>query len=253
MPKMSPEDEQVYNYQWRVAPYDTPEGRANAPQWLRDRFGEGAARPANSRRAAPQGPTQRFLSNWAPWGIGTFLLGIVMVIIAIVLHDHYALQNAACQSAFGELGQAFSGTTYYGCSTAATAEQAVGYLVFFGVAALLIGGGKMVMAIAGAALLSNEQGKPASGQAAAASARPATATTWPAADPRPVINGQPATNGQQAANGQPAAGVRPVAGVPPVVSSQGPRLFCTKCGTRGEPGDKFCGSCGAQISSATPV
>jgi hypothetical protein len=33
---MTGEEEELYNYQCGVAPYDTPEGRAAAPQWLKD-------------------------------------------------------------------------------------------------------------------------------------------------------------------------------------------------------------------------
>lgn len=35
MPKMTDQESELYNYQYQVAPYDTPEGRASAPQWLR--------------------------------------------------------------------------------------------------------------------------------------------------------------------------------------------------------------------------
>jgi hypothetical protein len=36
MARMPGEEEELQSYQRRVAPYDTPEGRAAAPQWLRD-------------------------------------------------------------------------------------------------------------------------------------------------------------------------------------------------------------------------
>lgn len=100
--------------------------------------------------ASSVSPARRFLSGWQPWGIGTFGLGIVLIIVAIVLHDHNAYPNAVCHTGLGELGQAFSGSAYYQCSAAATAEGAVGPLVFFGVLALVVGGGKMAFALAAA-------------------------------------------------------------------------------------------------------
>jgi hypothetical protein len=42
MPRMSGEEEELYNYQYGIAPYDTPNGRAAAPQWLRDRVASAA-------------------------------------------------------------------------------------------------------------------------------------------------------------------------------------------------------------------
>jgi hypothetical protein len=36
MPKMTPQEEQLYNFQFGIAPYDTPERRRNAPIWLQD-------------------------------------------------------------------------------------------------------------------------------------------------------------------------------------------------------------------------
>ena len=37
--------EHHYNYNYRVAPYDTLEGRANAPQWLKDELATLCAPP----------------------------------------------------------------------------------------------------------------------------------------------------------------------------------------------------------------
>jgi hypothetical protein len=34
---MANEESELYNYQYQVAPYDTPEGRAAAPQWLHEK------------------------------------------------------------------------------------------------------------------------------------------------------------------------------------------------------------------------
>jgi hypothetical protein len=228
---MTAEQEQFYNFKWGVAPYDTPEGRAAAPQWLIDKMVEEGYRPASRARGpvstkqqAIRPPAQRFLSNWSPWGMGTLGLGIVLIIIAIVLHDHYALPNAVCRTSIGQLGQAFSGTAYTDCSTASTAESAVGPLVFFGVGGLLVGGGKMLLALVGAAMLAKEETASANGQdPGAGSPSPAAITPNGA-----VVTANPA-----------------------YPTTEDPRLFCTRCGKRGAAGDQFCGGCGAAMSTAT--
>jgi hypothetical protein len=57
MPKMSPEEEELYNYQNRVAPYDTPEGRLAAPQWLRESVAAAAVlAPAPEPEKFPEAP-----------------------------------------------------------------------------------------------------------------------------------------------------------------------------------------------------
>ncbi len=164
MAKMTAQEEELYKYTWAVAPYDTPEGRATAPQWIRDKVdgpasrpASGTTRPAAAKRPTTPSPGMRFLSNWSPWGIGTAILGVILVIVANVLHDHFALPNAICQSSLGQLGQAFSGTAYTDCSTAATAESAVGPLMVIGILALVVGVGKMVIALIGAAVLSSKE------------------------------------------------------------------------------------------------
>jgi hypothetical protein len=51
------EDEELYNYQYGVAPYDTLEGRAAAPQWLKDRTqGAVAPRPVPEPETFPAAP-----------------------------------------------------------------------------------------------------------------------------------------------------------------------------------------------------
>ena len=45
MAKMTAEEEEEYKYRWRLEPYDTAEGRANAPQWLLDKYRPDAAPP----------------------------------------------------------------------------------------------------------------------------------------------------------------------------------------------------------------
>jgi hypothetical protein len=51
-------EEHRYSYDYRIAPYDTAEGRANAPQWLKQELAARAARPNGTPRhtGAPQPP-----------------------------------------------------------------------------------------------------------------------------------------------------------------------------------------------------
>jgi hypothetical protein len=57
MPKMTGEEEELYKYQFGVAPYDTPEGRAAAPQWLQERVTAVAVpAPAPEPEKFPQAP-----------------------------------------------------------------------------------------------------------------------------------------------------------------------------------------------------
>jgi hypothetical protein len=72
---------------------------------------------------------------------------LVLVVMAIVLHAHFAQVNASCSSGLGQLGQAFSGAAVRDCSMASTAESAVGPLTFFGVALIALGGGTLVHAL----------------------------------------------------------------------------------------------------------
>ena len=51
------EDQELYNYQYGVAPYDTPAGRAAAPQWLKERVQAAVApRRAPEPEAFPAAP-----------------------------------------------------------------------------------------------------------------------------------------------------------------------------------------------------
>lgn len=59
MPRMTPEEEELYKYQFRVAPYDTPEGRTNAPQWLLERLPQPGQSPAPPPRKFPTTPEVR--------------------------------------------------------------------------------------------------------------------------------------------------------------------------------------------------
>ncbi len=58
MSKMSPEEEELYIYQNGVAPYDTPEGRVGAPQWLRERVAAATVvrAPAPGPEKFPEAP-----------------------------------------------------------------------------------------------------------------------------------------------------------------------------------------------------
>jgi hypothetical protein len=89
-------------------------------------------------------------------------MGIILVIVAIVLHAHFGRVNALCSSGLGQLGQAFSGTVSGDCSLATTAESAVGPLVLFGVLALVLGATFVGLALTRAAGL---LGKPRGGTA----------------------------------------------------------------------------------------
>lgn len=104
----------------------------------------------------------RFLANDGLWGAGALAMGIILVIVAIVLHAHFGRVNALCSSGLGQLGQAFSGTVSGDCSLATTAESAVGPLVLFGVLALVLGATFVGLALTRAAGL---LGKPRGGTA----------------------------------------------------------------------------------------
>ena len=152
------------------------------------------------RRGSPPG----LLATWGRVGIGTFCGGLVAVVAAVIIHDHAAYPNSLCNTGLGELGQAFSNTVQTDCGIAGVAESMVGWLVFLGVAGIIIGLAKMGLALAG--------GIPAPVQApglkrpAAASAQAATgpAAKSTAADPAPT----PPPAG-------PAAPGRPAAWAPP--------------------------------------
>jgi hypothetical protein len=285
--KMTAQEEELYKYTWAVAPYDTPEGRATAPQWIRDKVdgpasrpASGTTRPAAAKRPTTPSPGMRFLSNWSPWGIGTAILGVILVIVANVLHDHFALPNAICQSSLGQLGQAFSGTAYTDCSTAATAESAVGPLMVIGILALVVGVGKMVIALIGAAVLSSKESTSAN-RPARVTPRPATAArpaAAPASAPAPVApaasapvagslapapatgspapapaTGSPApmAAGPAPATPAPAAATfAPVTAGPAMPATAAPRRFCSQCGQRSSAGDRFCAGCGAAMGGA---
>jgi hypothetical protein len=138
---------------------------------------------------ASASPAKRFLDTWDGWGIGTLGLGIVLVIVAIVLHDHNAYPNAMCHAGLGELGQAFSGSAYAQCSAPATAEEAVGPLVFFGVGALVVGGAKIALSLAAAFAVTERGSAPRPASAGQklhdAGSRPTDASSQPgAAQPR---------------------------------------------------------------------
>jgi hypothetical protein len=53
MPRMSKEEEELYKYRWEVAPYDTPEGRAAAPEWVKDRFQKEVHAPVSAPEQSP--------------------------------------------------------------------------------------------------------------------------------------------------------------------------------------------------------
>jgi hypothetical protein len=58
MARMTGDEEELYNYQYGVAPYDTPEGRAAAPQWLQERVRATAPvpQPAREPERFPEAP-----------------------------------------------------------------------------------------------------------------------------------------------------------------------------------------------------
>jgi len=56
MQRMTPEETELFLYDGKFRPYDTPEGRAAAPQWLKD------LRPGDESEAAVQASPPRFPS-----------------------------------------------------------------------------------------------------------------------------------------------------------------------------------------------
>jgi hypothetical protein len=110
----------------------------------------GGSHPPGYPQRRPPAPNP--LATWGRLGIGTFLGGLVAVIVAVIIHDHAAYPNMVCNTGLGELGQAFSSTVQVDCGVATTAESTVGWLVFFGVAGIVIGLGKMGLGLAGGTL-----------------------------------------------------------------------------------------------------
>lgn len=110
------------------------------------------AAPAPGRPAASgsSGSRPNLMATWGRFGIGTFCGGLVAVIAAVIIHDHAAYPNSLCNTGLGELGQAFSNTVQTDCGVAGIAESTVGWLVFFGVAGIVIGLAKMGLGLAGA-------------------------------------------------------------------------------------------------------
>jgi hypothetical protein len=110
----------------------------------------GGSHPPGYPQRRPPSPNP--LATWGRLGIGSFLGGLVAVIAAVIIHDHAAYPNMVCNTGLGELGQAFSSTVQVDCGVATTAESTVGWLVFFGVAGIIIGLGKMGLGLAGGSL-----------------------------------------------------------------------------------------------------
>jgi hypothetical protein len=74
---MSEEANHRYNWDFGVAPYDTPEGRANAPQWLRDEKAAGP-QPVTPRPPAKVYPTEPVLGAVAKNAALYCFLGILI-------------------------------------------------------------------------------------------------------------------------------------------------------------------------------
>jgi hypothetical protein len=153
MPKMGIEEEQIYKYGNGVAPYDTPEGRATAPQWLRDQFAQAAARqPASAARSSSvtaRRPAGNQALTVADLGVGVVVggIGLLLWVIALFLNTvkvdgmSASYVNGVCQSGIGQLGQAVSGAFGYSspaqwCSQASTVETWKAILFWGGLALL---------------------------------------------------------------------------------------------------------------------
>ena len=104
--------------------------------------GKHGARPSMGRTRPS------LLVTWGGFGIGTFVGGLAAVIAAVIIHDHAAYPNSLCNTGLGQLGQAFSTTAQTDCNTAGIAESAVGWLVFFGVGAMIVGLAKVGLGLA---------------------------------------------------------------------------------------------------------
>ncbi len=76
-------------------------------------------------------------------GIG---MGVLFLVIALVIHAHYATVNGICTTGLGQLGQDFSTSAMMHCSAAADFEGAVGWLVFVGLGAIIVGAVKLAVA-----------------------------------------------------------------------------------------------------------
>lgn len=137
--------------------------------------------------ATPRQPGSRptALVEWGGFGLGTFLGGLVAVIVAVILHDA-ACPNALCNTGLGELGQAFSGTARTDCGAAAVAEDAVGWLVIVGVVGMVTGLGKAVLGLT----MVSRSAKQAQRRNSAGSTRPAN----PAPSSSPVHGSPPSVD-----------------------------------------------------------
>lgn len=181
--------------------------------------------PPNSHRRQPSGgpggSRPNLLATWGRLGIGTFCGGLVAVIAAVIIHDHAAYPNSLCNTGLGELGQAFSSTVQTDCGAAGIAESTVGWLVFFGVAGIIIGLAKMGLGLAGgipapvqAPGLKRPGGAPT--QAATGSAGIPAATQAPyGSPPTPAPTQAPYGYGPTTPPAGPVVPERPAAWAPP--------------------------------------
>jgi hypothetical protein len=154
-----------------------------------------------------RGRQSNLLAAWGRLGIGTFCGGLVAVIAAIIIHDHAAFPNSLCNTGLGELGQAFSNRVQTDCGIAGVAESTVGWLVFLGVAGIIIGLAKMGLGLAGG--LPAPVQAPGAKRPGAASAQAAAGTAaTPAATQAPYGSAPTPPTG-------PAVPERPAAWAPP--------------------------------------
>lgn len=175
------------------------------------RAGHTPRQPAYPQRPQAQGSRRwsmpTLLAAWGRVGIGTFSGGLVAVVAAVIIHDHAAYPNSLCNSGLGQLGQALSNTVQTDCGAASVAESMVGWLVFLGVAAMIIGLGKMGLALAGA--IPAPVQAPGLKHPGAASAQAATGSAARSAAPQVPYDPAPTPSAGPAMPGRPAAWAPP--------------------------------------------
>jgi uncharacterized membrane protein HdeD (DUF308 family) len=72
-------------------------------------------------------------------GIVALALGVVLIIAAIIDHAFAAPKAALCGSDIGQIGQAIDNTVAHDCGLVTGLESAVGWLIAFGILAIVLG------------------------------------------------------------------------------------------------------------------